>query len=106
MRLIDADELFQPDENSDKVLIIGGQASAGKTVALAMKLLEKKVADAPTIEAEPVKHGRWHDCYQIDEFHYIRICSECANRNVFHKYDSVGNYCPNCGARMDGDSDA
>lgn len=51
------------------------------------------VDDAPTIDAEPVRHGKWKD---------IRVgigtCSECGER-----YGSVDvmNYCPNCGARMD-----
>lgn len=52
-RLIDADALFRPDENSDKVLIIGGQRCGGKTVALAMELLKRKVAEAPTIDPAP-----------------------------------------------------
>ena len=53
MRLIDADVLFQPDENSNTVFVIGGQGCGGKTVALAMELLKRKVAEAPTIETAP-----------------------------------------------------
>ena len=52
-RLIDADALFEPDENSDKVLIVGGQRSGGKTIALAMELLKQKVEAAPTIDPAP-----------------------------------------------------
>lgn len=59
----------------------------------------------PTIEAEPVKHGRWLD-------HMVRDwrCSECGEpinkvRNVDgYCYDDKPNYCPNCGAKMDGGS--
>ena len=59
----------------------------------------------PTIEAEPVRHGRWVD-------HCVRDwrCSECGEkvkkvRNVDgYCYDDKPNYCPNCGAKMDGDS--
>ena len=52
----------------------------------------------PTIEAEPVKHGKWSidgDCTH---------CSEC--RDVFG-CTIMGyftpKHCPNCGARMDGE---
>ena len=48
----------------------------------------------PTIEAEPVRHGRWE---LIDEAEPRRYgCSEC-KRMVWH----TENYCPNCGAKMD-----
>ena len=107
MRLIDADALrkamfsYYPcvNEHSLKHNYCGDTLMDYEVA----DLIDDCIDNAPDIEAEPVKHGRWHDCYQIDEFHYIRICSECANRNVFHKYDSVGDYCPNCGARMDGE---
>lgn len=58
----------------------------------------------PTIEVEPVRHGRWVD-------HMVRDwrCSECGEkinkvRNVDgYCYDDKPHYCPNCGARMDGE---
>lgn len=48
MRLIDADCLLQPDEKSDRVLIHGRHG--GKTIAMATKMLEQKIQDAPTID--------------------------------------------------------
>ena len=49
----------------------------------------------PIVDAEPVRHGRWiSEC----EPHYE--CSVC--HHWFHLYDRT-NYCPNCGAKMDGD---
>jgi len=50
----------------------------------------KDLAAMRTIEAEPVKHGRW-----IWKDHYL-VCSECGEEN------DRKNYCPNCGARMGG----
>lgn len=57
------------------------------------------------VEAEPVRHGRWITNFETDEGRSLR-CSKC--RMVFwvgHGRD--GNYCPNCGAKMDinGDDD-
>jgi hypothetical protein len=51
----------------------------------------------PTVEAEPVRHGRW--IAQDDTFTRFR-CSVCELKN----YDGYGKYCPNCGAKMDGDT--
>lgn len=47
---------------------------------------------APTIEAEPVRHGRW-ECGGF--------CSECGLDNEERKTP----YCPHCGVRMDGGAD-
>lgn len=61
----------------------------------------------PSSDVEPVKHGQWigfGDGYADGELVYdMWECSECG-------YDADGadekpnwNYCPNCGARMDGE---
>lgn len=56
------------------------------------------VYDAPTIDAEPVRHGRW-------ELHAdgSGTCMECRSRqkNVWD-YDNWQRYCGCCGAKMDG----
>lgn len=53
---------------------------------------------APAVDAEPVRHARWLD--DDSYFRYGERCSACAS-------GSTGNgrnkYCPNCGARMDGE---
>ena len=49
---------------------------------------------APTIEAEPVRHGRWIP----QDVTFTRfMCSACKSRNHAYRTD----YCPNCGAKMD-----
>lgn len=50
---------------------------------------------APTIEAEPVRHGRWIDRYFGDK------CSECGFE--ISRTNSVfkSAFCPKCGAKMD-----
>lgn len=54
------------------------------------------IDDAPTIEAEPVRRGRWID-HQYKEFPIGRYeCSVCGAR-----HDMPWDYCPNCGARME-----
>ena len=48
----------------------------------------------PAVDAVKVKHGRW---LPVDEKNDAFDCSEC-DAMVVKKH----NYCPNCGARMDG----
>ena len=43
------------------------------------------------------KHGRW---IPQDDRYVKFMCSVCGSKN----YDGSGNYCPNCGAKMDGEA--
>ena len=54
----------------------------------------------PTIDVEPVKHGRWIDNGICDSM--LSACSICGYSCGAYSF----NYCPNCGARMDGESHA
>lgn len=56
---------------------------------------------APTIDAEPVKHGKWIETDEWDEFSgRLYKCSNCKTF-VLGYFD---NYCPYCGAYMRGES--
>lgn len=56
------------------------------------KLAIKYIADIPSADVVPVKHGKWIRSYSLPE------CSLCGNAMPF-----TDRYCSNCGARMDGD---
>ena len=61
------------------------------------------VEDAPTVDAVPVKHGRWIDNKDSIIGEIIeRNCSLCGQRTT-GLYDHFFPYCPNCGAKMDGE---
>lgn len=52
----------------------------------------------PAADVAPVRHGRW----EVGYFH-DRVCSCCLHPdNDFDDY--AHNFCPNCGAKMDGDA--
>ena len=53
-----------------------------------------EIEEAPTIEAEPVRHGEWKK--RLNE----STCSEC--KFIYYSNKDEWNYCPNCGAKMDG----
>lgn len=58
----------------------------------------------PAVDAEPVRHGRWIDNGDYVTTAYgsldVNVCSNCNAEVTIDHYDS---YCPNCGAKMDGD---
>lgn len=92
MRLIDANKLRKAVESLpncyngfsdtyDKACIIG------------------VIDEQPTIEAEPIKHGKW-----ITNEYYYPICSVCGTNYEYEALEvdpTVWNYCPCCGAKME-----
>ena len=62
------------------------------------------IKNAPAVDAEPVRHGRWREVAEGEGGHLME-CSVCKEW-LFHNFDYVSNYCPNCGAKMDGDANA
>ena len=61
------------------------------------------IDNAPTVDAEPVRHGYWiavdEYCGNAKEFK----CSVCENTVEYGHYTRTCDYdyCPNCGAKMD-----
>lgn len=89
MRLIDAEHLKWN---------VGGIKCGTLTVAYLNWILEH---EEPTIDAVPVRHGRWikDPHLQVDfpsHFYMMWKCSDCG-----HSVDNPTPYCPWCGARMD-----
>ena len=60
------------------------------------------INEMPTVDAVEVRHGRWIPKQDGFWQKQILICSICGSRNALG-YEF--NYCPNCGAKMDGDDD-
>lgn len=63
-------------------------------------LIVDMLKEAPVIEAEPVRHGKWEDNA------YIWKCGSCHKWLLVEDGDADMNYCPNCGAKMDGGTKA
>ena len=59
------------------------------------------VVNIHTIEAEPVRHGRWETNSDRSD---SLICSICKCGFDMWKHDPH-NYCPNCGAYMRGEEE-
>lgn len=99
MRLIDADALLESGICAEY-----GYNDNG-LLLIPMRDVTNSIRNAPTIDAEPVRHGRWlYNSYPTVWYGHGEppewICSECEER-AYNTYD----YCPNCGAKMDGEAD-
>lgn len=70
----------------------------------AAKYLDDLVRKQPTIEAKPVRHGRWIDGYCECEKMNCVYCSECGHAAYWDTdYGQQRfKFCQNCGAKMDG----
>ena len=54
------------------------------------------IRGAPTADVEKLKHGHWTHDGSVWKYRFI--CSECG----YKIFTEMQNYCPSCGARMDG----
>lgn len=108
MRLIDADALAKKlkDHHDFFVNAWGGFGNLPiKDKARVDEITHciAEVRNAPTIEAEPVRHGRWID--GAENFtcgNHNAECSVCHCNISWSGCDEDFNYCPRCGAKMDG----
>lgn len=58
--------------------------------------INAEIMNAPTIDTDPVRHGKWENGTDNTEY------KECSLCGWVHDVLTYGNnYCPNCGARMD-----
>ena len=108
VRLIDAnaaaDKIMRGIETHVDEIGIGATAIL---IAFARALRDE--TNFPTIEAEPVRHGRWvpteSDSYADGAPVWDKWeCSECGREHSGEE-DTLTEFCPRCGAKMDGGAD-
>lgn len=96
MRLIDADALsnamyrksFETDD---------GRQRWDSGLWIRYKVFEEARDEAPTVDAEPVRHGRWKRISPAG----IYECTKCGQEVMTSDID-VYDYCHGCGAKMEG----
>lgn len=89
-RYIDADALFNnlPDDLPYKASV------------------KRVLIQAPTADVVEVRHGHWitqEEAEQLDRYDLAYTCSFCGHCDWDCTESENFNYCPNCGAKMDGE---
>ena len=64
-----------------------------------LPVIRQNIMDIPAADVAPVQHGRWVTHSDRPD---SLICSVCNCGFDMWKHDPH-NYCPNCGAKMDGE---
>ena len=68
-------------------------------IDLSGEKFEAAIRKIQAADVAPVRHGRWlQKKHKIFGNAYDYVCSECGCDYALAEY----NYCPNCGAKMDG----
>ena len=67
-----------------------------------LPVIRQNIMDTPAADVAPVRHGRWVEKEKYT-FGIMYDCSLCENRILDNGHS--WNYCPNCGAKMDGGAD-
>lgn len=100
MELIDRDKLIE-------ILAEMQGRCATKAALVQNSKIWQQVKDMPTVEAEPVRHGKWKqwDSYGFEDTYE---CTACGESFVLIEGTPITNgykYCPLCGAKMDGEEE-
>lgn len=100
MRLINADALESTiQEQTGKCMI--------KIFDPSVNLILQDIRNAPSVDAEPVKHAYWEEKQDMNGDTYYH-CTNCKEDFVFVEgtpKDNLYYYCPNCGYKMEGESE-
>jgi hypothetical protein len=94
-RLIDANDALKKIQ-----LECSNYSQTSELTYAGLAIAKKIIEDAPTVEAVEVVHGRWIG--ETGGYMWRQNCSVC-NGPVYNKMKPYYNYCPYCGAKMDGD---
>ncbi len=68
-----------------------------------MVAYKDRIDNMPTVDAEPVRHGKWIIGHKFSECYNVQ-CNQCKTIQVLYYGKKVTRYCPECGAKMDGES--
>ena len=68
---------------------------------------QRAILDAPAADVTPVRHGRWVQviCHEEFEDGFVDRVKECCSVCHAPNERKTTNYCPDCGAKMDGGVD-
>ena len=66
--------------------------------------IARDISELPAADVAEVVHGRWiKDDFLSDDVNNAEKCSQCGE--LIGWFGNLPNYCPSCGAKMDGGFD-
>jgi hypothetical protein len=75
-----------------------------KEIYVKLSDVRQAIAQTPTADVEEVKHGKWK--IKCDDYDCEYMMCSCCKEEFYpvdeDTVDTTPNYCPNCGAKMDG----
>lgn len=90
MRLVDCDVIIKfLDDFAD---------SCGNHQKAVLREVKYALGHFPTIDAEPIKHGRWENKYDNGNWH-CSMCGAIVEKDEQNRHN--WNRCYHCGAKMD-----
>ena len=105
---ISKNEVLNLIMHNDKVCHYATARYENIVYATACKICDV-VADMPAADVQPVKHGKWEEVTDYggwgDTHYRCSVCGEEWYLEDGKPKDNNMNFCPRCGARMDGDSE-
>ena len=63
----------------------------------------EELDDIPAADVRPERHGEWNELSLDDQDEGMYICSKCKSIEFMPEECDIYAYCPNCGAKMDGE---
>lgn len=69
----------------------------------AREMIFKQLRDIPAADVVEVRHGKWVWDGGVGMHYYCSLCHHNAYGNTGEIMDGEYKYCPNCGAKMDGE---
>ena len=86
VRLVDANALLDAIPKNDELFSID---------------VRRAIVDAPTLDVEPVRHGRWIQSKTVYAYHNCSLCKVPHKMQMSCNVYVLLKYCPHCGAKMD-----
>ena len=87
---IEREAILREIERRERLMVVD------KTISV--DALKRFILNRPAADVAPVRHGQWI----IDSAGGKIACSDCGCIYLGYNGRLTPNYCPNCGAKMDG----